>query len=147
MTQLVLPSHTNSLGSLFGGTLMSWIDIAAAISAQRHSSRPVVTASIDDVHFIAPVFHGWVVNIEAQVNYVGKTSMEVGVHVVAENPITSEKFYTTKAFCTFVALDDHGQPMGAPPLVLESEEDKRRHDEAQQRRKWRLERKEQFVKK
>lgn len=79
MTQLVLPSHTNSLGSIFGGTVMSWIDIAAAICAQRHSNKEVVTASIDELHFIAPVYKGWVVNLKASINFVSKTSMEVGV--------------------------------------------------------------------
>ena len=144
MTQLVLPSHTNALGSLFGGTLLSWIDIAAAISAQRHSSRPVVTASIDDVHFIAPIYRGWVVNIEAQVNFVANSSMEIGVQAVAENPITSEKFPTTKAFCTFVALDDSGKPMCVPKLIIETKEEERRHEEGLQRRNWRLERKKQI---
>jgi acyl-CoA hydrolase len=83
MTQLVLPGHTNSLGSIFGGTVMSWVDIAAAICAQRHSNREVVTASVDELHFIAPVYKGWVVNLKASLNFVAKTSMEVGVRVDA----------------------------------------------------------------
>ncbi|MCB0355949.1 MAG: acyl-CoA thioesterase, partial [Bdellovibrionales bacterium] len=81
MTEMVLPTHTNSLETIFGGTIMSWIDIAAAISAQRHAQRPVVTASIDDLHFIAPVKSGWVVNLKASVNHTAKSSMEVGVRV------------------------------------------------------------------
>ena len=82
---MVLPTH-KFFGSVFGGTVMSWIDIAAAISAQRHSKSSVVTASIDDLHFVAPVYKGWVVNLKACVNMVARTSMEVGVRVDAENP-------------------------------------------------------------
>ena len=88
MTELVLPGHTNSLDSIFGGVVMSWIDICGAIAAQRHSQKEVVTASIDKLNFLAPVKKGWVVNLRARVNFVSRTSMEVGVRVEAENPKT-----------------------------------------------------------
>ena len=138
MTQLVLPGDTNSLGSVFGGTIMSWIDIAAAIAAQRHSQSVVVTASIDQLNFVAPVFKGWIVNIKASVNFVSRTSMEVGVRVDAENPRTNETFHTATAYLTFVALDDNGKPKPVPPLKIESTDDKRRNEDAKKRRESRL---------
>lgn len=140
MTELVLPSHTNSLDSIFGGVIMSWIDICGAIAAQRHAAGEVVTASIDDLHFIAPVYKGWVVNLKASVNFVAKTSMEVGVRVDAENPKTGDSFHTASAYLTFVAIGSDGRPMPAPPLILENEEEKRRHSAAQLRRSLRVQR-------
>lgn len=138
MTQLVLPSHTNSLGTIFGGTIMSWIDIAAAIAAQRHSNKEVVTASVDRLDFVAPVYKGWVVNLKASVNYTSRTSMEVGVRVDAENPKTGETFHTASAYCTFVALGSNGKPIEIPSLILETDDDKRRFEQAQKRREARL---------
>ena len=138
MTEMVLPTHTNALGSVFGGTIMSWIDIAAAISAQRHSSRPCVTASIDSIDFIAPVYRGWVVVLKACVNYVGKTSMEVGVRVEAQNSIEDKYFHMSSAYLTFVCLGNDGRPMSAPPLICESDLEKRRFEAASKRRKMRL---------
>lgn len=140
MTELVLPTHTNSFGNIFGGTVMSWIDIAAAIVAQRHSQASVVTASIDDLHFIAPIKQGWVVNLKARINYVGKSSMEVGVRVEAENPITNEKFHSVSAYLTFVALNADGTPKIVPALKIENPEQARRHQQAEIRRQQRLER-------
>lgn len=140
MTELVLPSHTNALGSIFGGVIMSWIDICGAICAQRHAQTDVVTASVDDLHFIAPVYKGWVVNLKAGVNYVSKTSMEIGVRVDAENPRTGDIFHTSSAYLTFVAIGMDGKPVPVPPLLLESEEDRRRHTDAQTRRSLRLQR-------
>lgn len=138
MTQLVLPSHTNSIGSIFGGTVMSWIDISAAIAAQRHSNCEVVTASIDRLDFIAPVYKGWVVNLKASVNFVSRTSMEIGVRVDAENPKTGETFHTASAYLTFVAIGSDGKATEVPGLILENEEDKRRNAAAAQRRAYRL---------
>ena len=138
MTQLVLPSHTNSLDTVFGGTVMSWIDIAAAIAAQRHSNKAVVTASIDQLNFIAPIKKGWVVNLKASVNYTSRTSMEVGVKVEAENPVTSELFHTASAYLTFVALGSDGKPSTVPTLDLESDVERRRYEAAQKRRELRL---------
>ncbi|MGZ3689918.1 MAG: acyl-CoA thioesterase [Pseudobdellovibrio sp.] len=138
MTQLVLPSHTNALDTVFGGTIMSWIDIAAAIAAQRHSNKAVVTASMDQLNFIAPVKKGWVVNLKASVNFVSRTSMEVGIKVEAENPITSELFHTASAYMTFVALDSNGKPSPVPELELSNDTERRRFDAAKKRREVRL---------
>ena len=138
MTEMVLPTHINSLNSIFGGTIMSWIDIAAAISAQRHSSRPVVTASIDALNFIAPVYKGWIVNLLASVNYVSNTSMEIGVRVQAENPIQNKTFHTASAYLTFVALGEDGKPTKVPRLITETEDEKRRYEAAEIRRAHRL---------
>lgn len=119
---------------------MSWVDICGAIAAQRHAGCDVVTASLDDMHFIAPVYKGWVVNLKASVNFVAKTSMEVGVRVEAENPRTGEVFRTSKAYLTFVAIGADGKPRQVPPLILETPEDRRRHKDAQTRRSLRLQR-------
>jgi len=125
MTEAVLPQHTNSLGSIFGGVLMSWIDIAAAIAAQRHSGRTCVTASIDELHFLRPIRLGYVVNITARVSAVHRTSCEVHVEVEGENPRTGERYHTSTAFLTFVALDEHGKPVQMPPLAAKTAEDKK----------------------
>lgn len=138
MTQLVLPIHTNSLDTIFGGVIMSWIDICAAIAAQRHAACEVVTASVDRLDFLAPVHKGWVVNLKSSVNFVGRTSMEVGVRVDAENPRTGEHFHTASAYLTFVALDSHGKPRVLNALVPQSPEEIRRHSAAQNRRTSRL---------
>jgi len=138
MTELVLPSHTNALGTIFGGVIMSWIDIAAAIASQRHSGREVVTASLDTLSFIAPVKKGWVVNLKASVNFVSRTSMEIGVRVEAEDPKTGELFHTASAYTTFVALGANGQPTEVPPLILENDEQKRRNLAGKKRREYRL---------
>lgn len=138
MTQLVLPSHTNALDTVFGGTVMSWIDIAAAIAAQRHAGKNVVTASIDRLSFIAPIKKGWVVNLKASVNFASRTSMEVGVRVDAENPNTSEMFHTASAYLTFVAIGSDGKPSPIPAIVPEDDTEKRRFDAAIRRRQARL---------
>ncbi len=117
---------------------MSWIDIAAAISAQRHSGRDVVTASIDSLSFIAPVYKGWVVNLKAAVNFVSRTSMEVGVRVDAENPMSGDQFHTASAYLTFVALGSNGKPTPVPGLLLETPEDHRRWNAGQKRRENRV---------
>jgi len=138
MTEIVLPSDANALGTIFGGKVMAWIDIAGAIAAGRHARRVVVTASIDALHFVAPVKLGHVVHIRAMVNYASRTSMEVGVRVESENPITGEFAHTATAYLTFVALDDNGRPTPVPPVVPETPEEKRRHESAQRRREARV---------
>ena len=142
MTELVLPQHTNALDSIFGGVIVSWVDIAAAIAAQRHSSKSVVTASIDALNFVAPVYKGWIVNIRASVNYAGRTSMEVGVRVDAENPTTKQVFHTASAYLTFVAVDEKGKPTEIPPVLPEGETQNRRFRAAEKRRKLRLQQRE-----
>ena len=138
MTEIVLPSDTNAIGSIFGGKVMSWIDVAAAISAGRHARRAVVTASIDALNFLAPIKLGHIVHIRARVNYVSRTSLEVGVRVDSENPLSGEMTHTATAYTTFVALDDHGRPTPVPKILLETPEDHRRHDEAKKRRESRM---------
>lgn len=144
MTEMVLPQHTNSFHNVFGGQVMAWIDICAAIAGQRHARRPVVTASVDALQFVAPVLRGWVVNLKASVNYTGRTSMEIGVRVDAENPITGEKHHTSSAYLTFVALDDSNKPVEIPQVIPETEEEKRRYKAGEIRRKHRLALREQL---
>jgi acyl-CoA hydrolase len=136
--QVVLPGLTNVHSTIFGGILMQWIDIAAGISAARHSKGPVVTASMDRVHFLTPVHLGEVVTLEAQVNFVGTTSMEIGVRVFAEDRTFSTRRQTTRAYLTFVAVDGEGRPRAVPPLRLETADDRRRSADARRRRAVRL---------
>jgi len=138
MTEIVLPSHTNALGTVFGGTISSWIDICAAIAAQRHCRGPAVTASFDALNFVKPVLKGWVVNLRASVNFAARTSMEVGVRVDAENPTTGETFHTATAYLTFVALGPDKKPVAVPPVLPETPDEVRRFQAAQKRREQRL---------
>jgi len=133
MWQLVMPEHTNPQNTIFGGVVMSWVDLAGAMCATRHAKANVVTVHIDSISFKSPIRIGEQVRIMAMINYVGKSSMLVGVKVIAENPITSESRHTTTAYLTFVALDGVGNPKPVPPLLLENDEDKRRHAEAVER--------------
>jgi acyl-CoA hydrolase len=143
MTELVLPHHTNTIGTVFGGVVMSWVDIAAAICAERHSHKQVVTASVDAMEFLAPVKLGWIITLKASVNYVWTTSCEVGVKVMAENSRTGESFHTASAYVTMVALDSNGRPTTMPPIIPETDIQKRRFIEAQARRISRLDLKRQ----
>jgi acyl-CoA hydrolase len=138
MTEVVLPGDTNALGTIFGGKVMQWIDVAASVAGLRHSGGSVVTASIDALTFLTPIHIGEIVVLKSSVNYVGKTSMEIGVRVEAESPYNGARRYTTKAYLTFVAIDAEGKPRSVPPLLLENEEDRRRHDDAVARRAARL---------
>ncbi len=140
MTELVLPPHTNALGTAFGGQIMAWIDICAGIAAARHARRVAVTASMDDLHFRAPIHLGEVAILKAQVNRSWHTSMEVGVRLEAENPLTGERRHCSSAYLTFVALDEHGRRVSIPELIPETEDEKRRYAEAETRRNIRLER-------
>lgn len=138
MTELILPQHTNALGSVFGGVIMSWIDICAAITGSRHASKQVVTASIDALNFVSPIYKGWIVSLRGSVNYVSRTSMEIGVRVDAETPIERKTVHTASAYLTFVALDQNGKPVEIPPVLPETAEQKRRFIAAEARRKARL---------
>ena len=136
--QLVLPGLTNVHGTIFGGILMQWIDIAAGIASARHAGGAVVTASMDRLHFMHPVHLGEVVILQAQVNFAARTSMEVGVRVLAENPVTFERRQTTRAYLTFVAVDGEGSPRPVPPLLPQTSEERRRFADAKRRRAVRL---------
>lgn len=138
MTEIVLPIHANALGTIFGGTVMSWIDIAGAICAGKHARSTVVTASIDALHFIAPIKVGHVVELRASVNMTGKTSMEVGVRVDAENPLTGERVHSVSSYLTFVALGKDGKPTAVPQIDAHTETEKRRLVAAQKRRASRI---------
>jgi acyl-CoA hydrolase len=138
MTELVLPNNTNQLGNLLGGQLMHWIDICAALSASKHSQNVCVTASVDRIDFHHPVKLGNVITLTASVNCTFKTSMEVGVTVYAESHAEGTRFHTNTAYLTFVCVDSDGRPKETIEIVPETEDEKRRFEEAQQRRKARL---------
>jgi acyl-CoA hydrolase len=138
MTEMVLPSDTNALGTVFGGKVMALIDIAAAMAAGKHARSVVVTASIDALHFIAPVKLGEYIHIKASVNYAGQTSMEVGVRVDKENPLTGDLKHCATAYLTFVALDTDSKPKTVPTLIPQSDTEKRRYQAAVLRRESRI---------
>ena len=138
MVEVALPQDANPLGNVLGGRVMHLVDMAAAITAIRHCRRAVVTASVDHMDFRNPIRVGELIILKASVNRVFHTSMEVGVKVFSENPLTGERKHTTSAYSTFVALDETHQPTGAPPLICETDEDRRRYREALARRKVRL---------
>ncbi len=133
--QVVLPNDTNPLGNALGGTVMHWIDLVAAIAAYRHSHRPVVTVSMDRLDFRAPIRLGHIVHLKAKLHYTGKTSMEVGVDVFAEDPQTGDQQQTSSALVTYVALNDAGHPTAVPPLILTTDEERAFFDAARRRRK------------
>lgn len=143
MTEIVLPSHANPIGTAFGGQIMAWIDICAGISAQRHARQIVVTASMDDLHFLAPIRVGEVAILKAQANRAFHSSLEVGVRVEAENPLTGEIRHCSSAYLTFVAIDEEGYRVSVPGLIPETENQVRRYEEAEERRRFRLERRKQ----
>ncbi len=143
MTQLLLPGETNALGGAFGGSVMGWIDICAAVAAQRHARQIVVTASMDELHFHAPIKVGFQVILRARVIAAFKSSMEIGVTVHAENPLTGERQLTTSALLTFVALDKDGHKLPVPPLQLERDDERAAAAEAARRRQERLAHKDQ----
>ena len=138
MTETVLPGDGNPLGTAFGGKIAQWIDVAAAIACQRHCRKRVVTASMDDLHFLLPIKVGMIVELRAQVNAVFRTSMEAGVRIESEDPMSGERRHACSAFLTFVAQDQNGRSVEVPPLTLEDEEDERRAADASTRRAIRL---------
>ena len=134
MNEWVLPQHANALGATFGGVLMSWVDLGAAMAAQRHARRTVVTAAMDAVDFIAPIRVGKMVCLKCQVHYVGRTSLDVGVHVEAEDPITGARAHALSANLTFVALGPDNRPTVIAPLLPETPEEQALYDAAKARR-------------
>lgn len=138
MTELVLPNDTNQLGNLLGGRLMHWIDIAAALAAQRHSGKVCVTASVDEISFHEPIKLGHVVHIQAVITRAFRTSMEVQVTVEREDPLHNSRARTSSAFLTFVAIDQYGKPLPAPPVIPETDDERRRYEQAAMRREVRL---------
>tara|TARA_B100001758_G_C18379752_1_gene596511 strand:- start:1009 stop:1497 length:489 start_codon:yes stop_codon:yes gene_type:complete len=133
MHELVLPNDTNLLGNILGGRVMHLMDICAAMSAYKHARRPVVTASVDHLDFLAPAKKGDIVILKSSVNYVHKTSMEVGVRIEAETPLTGDVRHTATAYLTFVALNDNKKPVLIPSLLPESDKEIYRFQEGEKR--------------
>ncbi|HWR17846.1 MAG TPA: acyl-CoA thioesterase [Terriglobales bacterium] len=138
MSEVVLPNDANPLGALLGGRLMHWIDLAGALSAHRHAKSYVVTASIDHLDFLTPVHVGDLVILRSTVNRAFHTSMEVGVKAFVENYITGERRVVSTAYLTFVAVDRHGRRRAVPPVIPETDEEKRRFEDAGRRREHRV---------
>lgn len=138
MTEYVLPQHANAIGSVFGGQVMAWIDLCAAICASRHSGRTAVTAFVDDLKFQLPVHVGEVVKLRARVTATFRTSMEVEVEVEGEDPKTGRSWPCVGALLTFVAIDEARRPVEVPPLVLDGDEARAAQARAEERRRARL---------
>ena len=138
MVRIMMPMDANNSGNVFGGTILRLIDEVGSVVALKHARTNVVTASVDRMDFYHPVYIGDMLRLNASINYVHQTSMEVGVRVEAENPITGEVRHTGTCFLTYVGLDRDRKPTSVPGLKLETEEDKRRWAEAEKRRKARL---------
>ena len=137
-SEIALPNDANPLGNLLGGRVMHLVDLAGAIAATRHARCPVVTASVDSMTFLHPVHIGQLLILKSSVNRVFRTSMEVGVKVWVEDLRTGDVRHTSSAYLTFVALGPNNQRVPAPPVIPESEEEKRRYEKAGQRREYRL---------
>jgi acyl-CoA hydrolase len=139
MTEIVLPTDGNALGTVMGGRIMHWIDICAAVCAGRHARTPVVTASVDKIDFVNPVPVGAVVVLLASCNFTGRTSMEIGVKVWQEDRVIGVRKHVASAYLTFVSLDpDTRQPSPVPPVLPRTAEEKRRYADAKRRREARV---------
>ena len=134
LTELMMPQHANIMGNVFGGFLLALVDKVAAVAAIRHAHRECGTVSVDKVDFREPIHVGELVTALARVNFAGRTSMEVGVKVIAENVITGEKRHTNSCYVTYVALDENGRPVEVPGTVPETPDEKRRYERAAKRR-------------
>lgn len=139
LVRIMMPMDANVVGNVFGGTILRLIDEVASIVAFKHARSNVVTASIDRMDFYSPVYIGDLLRLIASINYVHRTSMEIGVRAEAENPLTGEVRHTGTCFLTYVALDKNGKPTRVPSLTPETDEEKRRWAEAEERRKRRME--------
>ena len=137
-SEIALPNDANGLGNVLGGKVMHLVDLAAAMAAIRHARRPCVTASVDSLHFLHPVRIGQLIVLRSSVNRVFRTSMEVGVQVETETLLTGEKLHTCSAYLTFVALDENRKAVEIPPVLPETEEERRRYRQAGERREYRL---------
>ena len=138
-SEIMMPQHANNLGHVFGGVILSMMDRTSAVAAIRHTRNDCVTVSVDRVDFREPIHLGDLVIMKASVNFVGRTSMEVGVRIEAENLRTGERRHTNSCYLTFVAIDSSGRPVPVPPLLPETDEERRRHAAAMERRRRRLE--------
>jgi len=134
ISELMMPGDVNNLGHVFGGVVLSMVDRAAAVAAMRHARQPCVTVSINQVDFKEPIYTGEFVTCSARLNYVGRTSMEIGVRVVAEHPISGRRRHTNDCLLTFVAIDENSRPAPVPGLELNTDEDKERFEDGKLRR-------------
>ena len=134
MSELMLPQHANIMGNVFGGVILSLVDRVAAVAAIRHAGKQCVTVSVDKVDFKEPIHVGELLTALARVNFAGRTSMEVGVKILAENVLTGEKRHTNSCYVTYVALDEDGVPTEVPPVIPETADEKRRYNRAAKRR-------------
>lgn len=139
MSELMMPNMANNMGNVFGGVILSLVDRAAAVAATRHARKPCVTVSVDRVDFHEPIFLGELVTALASVNFTGRTSLEVGVRIEAENLLTGRRRHTNSCYVTYVAVDEKGRPTPVAPVLPESEDEKRRFAAALARRQRRLE--------
>jgi acyl-CoA hydrolase len=133
-TKIVLPNDTNTLGNLFGGQLLAWMDVIASVSAHRHSKRVVVTASVNNVSFQKPINHASIVTLEAKVSRAFNSSMEVFLDVFVEDAVTGQREKCNEAIYTFVAVDQNGNPIQVPALIPETDEEKMRFEGALRRK-------------
>lgn len=138
ISQQTLPADANPLGNVHGGHIMKLVDEAGGLCAMRHARRPTVTVAVDSMTFHSPVRVGNLLTLHASLNWVGRSSIEVGVRVEAENPVTGEITHTNSAYAVYVALDDEGRPTTVPPLALETDEERRHWKEGEERRRLRL---------
>jgi acyl-CoA hydrolase len=138
-------TDANLLGNVHGGEIMKMVDVAGGLAAIKHCGGPVVTVAMDEMSFLEPIYVGDVVTVKAGVNDTGRTSLEVGVRVEAENVVTGRRVHTSSAYLVYVALDRVGKPRPVPPVVAETEEERRRQREAKARRQARLARKEAIL--
>jgi acyl-CoA hydrolase len=138
-SEIALPNDANTFGFLLGGRVMHLVDMAGALAAMRHARCPVVTASVDSMTFLHPVHIGQLIILKSSVNRVFRTSMEVGVKVFVENLMTGERKHTSSAYLTFVSMDQEGKRVVLPQVIPETDDEKRRYEEAGQRRAYRLE--------
>jgi acyl-CoA hydrolase len=138
MTELMMPHMANNLGNVFGGVILSLVDRVAAVAAIRHARGPCVTVSVDRVDFREPIHVGELLTARASVNYVGRTSIYLGVRVEAENLVTGRVRHTNSCYLTFVAIDERGRPVPVPPVAPETDEERRRYRDAERRREERL---------
>jgi uncharacterized protein (TIGR00369 family) len=138
LAQLMQPEHANNLGNVHGGWIMKLVDEAGALACMRHAQQRVVTVAVDQLTFRHPIRIGHLVILNAEVSYVGRTSMEAEVQVIAENPITGEQAHTNTAYLVYVALDEDGHPVHVPPLLAETEAQRQRMSEGSDRQAYRL---------
>jgi len=141
ISQLMHPEHANLLGNVHGGWIMKLVDEAGALACMRHAQKKVVTVAIDSMTFREPILIGDLIILNAEVTFTGRSSMEVEVQVVAENPITGERVHTNTAYLVYVALDDQGKPSKVRPLIAETDAEKKKMKEAQARQEYRLKQK------